>query len=289
MTIYNLSIITSTGFPYFHKKLKSLPEGIKLYQRFFDFTEERYRDHDLLDPISSFELNAGLVSALFEFAKNIDKKILTLEFKSIKQSNVSQQGSQSTNKYEGDALITVQTETYLLHKSVKQKINLIYNTIVSSKIPLETAHSISSQEEHKIIELLTDHKAKNRVIKNQNELKQLTKSLINEMGKYGLYNIVITSFDLSPLIVLGNKFSFEDIEGILRNLGEVPDIDPMEWKFQQSFHEDNQIWVYIINSGVGVTVENMFQPYFYLLFAAPGSYFGDFPAKLMAKFNGIIG
>jgi len=289
MTIYNISIITSTGFPYFHKKLKNLPEGIKLYQRFFDFTEERYREHDLLDPTSSFELNAGLVSALFEFAKNIDKKILTLEFKSIKQSNLSQKRSLSANKYKGDALITTQTETYLLHKSVKQKINLLYNTVISSKIPLETAYSISNEEEQKITEILTDYQAKNRVLKNQNELEQLTNSLINEMGKYGLYNVVITSFDLSPLTVLGSKYSFEDIEIILRNLGEVPEIDPMEWEFRQSFHENDQVWVYIINSGVGVTVENLFRPYFYLLFAAPESYFGDFPAKLTAKFNGIIG
>ncbi len=289
MTIYNISIITSTGFPYFHKKLKNLPEGIKLYQRFYDFTEERYRDHDLLDPTSSFELNAGLVSALFEFAKNIDKKILTLEFKSITKQNQSQQDSQGAKKYAGDALITMQTETYLLHKSVKQKINLIYNTIISPKIPLETAYSISSEEEQKITEILTDLKAKNRILKNQDELKQLSSTLLNEMGTYGLYNIVITSFDLSPLIVLGSKFTVEDIEGILRNLGEVPDIDPMEWKFRQSFYKESQVWVYIINSGVGVTVEGIFQPYFYLLFAASESYFGDFPGKLTVKFNGIIG
>jgi hypothetical protein len=289
MTIYNISIITSTGFPYFHKKLKNLPEGIKLYQRFFDFTEDRYRDHDLLDPTSSFELNAGLVSALFEFAKNIDKKILTLEFKSIKQNNLSQKNSQDENKYKGDALITLQTETYLLHKSIKQKINLVYNTVISSKIPLETAYSISNEEEQRITEILTDQKANNRINKNRTELEKMANNLIIEMGKYGLYNVVITSFDLSPLMVLGNKYSFEDIEIILRNLGEVPDIDPMEWEFRQSFHEDGQVWVYIINSGVGVTAENIFQPYFYLLFAAPESYFGDFPAKLMAKFNGIIG
>ena len=68
MTIYNLSIITSTGFPYYHKDIKKLPDGIKLYQRFFDFTEiidKPINPHD-----ASFELNAGLVSALFGFAKN---------------------------------------------------------------------------------------------------------------------------------------------------------------------------------------------------------------------------
>ncbi len=41
MTIYNISIITSTGFPYYEKKIKNLPKGIKLFQRFFDFTEKK--------------------------------------------------------------------------------------------------------------------------------------------------------------------------------------------------------------------------------------------------------
>ncbi len=39
MTIYNISIITSTGFPYYYKEIKKLPVKIKLYQRFYDFTE----------------------------------------------------------------------------------------------------------------------------------------------------------------------------------------------------------------------------------------------------------
>ena len=289
MTIYSISIITSTGFPYYHKKFKNLPEGIKLYQRFFDFTEELYREHDLLDPTSSFELNAGLISALFEFAKNIDKKILTLEFKSLKKNTNLEEGAQEIRKYQGDALITMQTETYLLHKSIKQKINLLYNTIISPKIPLETAYSITNEEEKIISDILTDNKAKEHVLKNQKELKNLSKSLLDEMGKYGLYNIVITSFDLSPLIVLGDKFTLEDIEVILRNLGDIPDIDPLEWKFRQSFYKDGQIWVYLINSGVGITEEGLFEPYFYLLFAASESYFGDFPGKLTAKFNTILG
>ena len=82
MTIYSISVITSTGYPYFFKEIKAAPKGIKLYQRFFDFTESLITSQD---PMSSpsFELNAGLISALFGFAKNMDKEIRTLEFKSL--------------------------------------------------------------------------------------------------------------------------------------------------------------------------------------------------------------
>jgi hypothetical protein len=289
MTIYNISIITTTGFPYYHKKLKNLPEGIKLYQRFFDYSVELYRDHDLLDPTSSFELNAGLISALFEFAKNIDKRILTLEFKSLKKQYKSEENQDEITKYKGDALITLQTETYLLHKSIKKKIDLIYKSIILPKIPLETSYSIKEDDEEKIVNILNDLEARNHILKNQSKLKDLANSFMQEMGNYGLNNIVITSFDLSPILILGNKFSFEDTELILRNLGELPHIDPFEWKFRQSFYKETQVWVYIVNSGVGVTIEGMFEPYFYLIFANADSYFGDFPGKLTAKFNNILG
>ncbi len=234
---------------------------------------------------SRFELNAGLISALFEFAKNMDKKIKTLEFKSFKDNNRQREDEK---KYKGKVLITTQTETYLLHKSIREKINLIYNTIISSKIPLESADKINNKEKQGIIEILTDAAARTRVLNNQSEIRVLANNFLEEMGKYGLYSIVITSFDLSPIIVFG-KYSFKDIEIILRNIGEIPGIDPMEWKYRQSFYNKNQVWVYIINSSIGVTVESLFEPYFYLLFADAQSYLGEFPLKLTTRFNLVLG
>ncbi len=288
MSIYNISVITSTGFPYYNKNIRKFPEGIKLFQRFFDFTEDLDRSHDPLDSISSFELNAGLISALFEFAKNIEKKIITLEFKSL-NVNADKKNPQKKRKYKGDALITIETETYLLHKSIKQKINLIYNTIISPKIPLESAYMITNDEDQKILDILTDAIARDHVLKNQIEIKTLANRFIEEMGKYGLYNIVISSFDLSPIVVFGKQYSFNEIEVILRNIGEIPSIDPMEWKYRLSFLNEKQVWVYLINSGSGVTVEGLFEPYFYLLIADPQTYLGEFPGNLASEFNLLLG
>ncbi len=286
MTIYNISIITSTGFPYYHKDIKELPDGIKLYQRFFDFTEfieKPYNPHD-----TSFELNAGLVSALFGFAKNLDKKIKTLEFKSLNRKN-SEKFLEEKKKYKGDALITAQTETYLLHKSIREKIKLIYDLIIINKIPLEDAEKINKIEEKNIIEILTDENARNRVYNNQIEIQLLADKFLEEMERYGLFNIIITSFDLSPIAIYGNKYTFKDIEIILRNLGAIPHIDAFEWTHRQGFYKGTQVWVYLINSGIGVTVENqLFEPYFYLLITGPESYLAEFPAKLTREFNQVI-
>ena len=287
MTIYNISVITSTGYPYYHKEIKATPKGVKLYQRFFDFTESLIISQDPTC-LPSFELNAGLISALFGFAKNLDKEITTLEFKSLTPES-GEAILEEKKRYKGDALITAQTETYLLHKSVKDKVNLIYNLIISDKIPFEDADTINDDEEKKITDILTDDSARARVYDNQMKLHLQADKYLNEMERYGLFNIVVTSFDLSPIAVFGDKYTINDIEIILRNLGEIPDIQPLEWKFRQSFYKENQAWVYLINSNTGVTVEGLFEPYFYLLFTGSDSYLGEFPGKLTNEFNSILG
>jgi len=265
--------------------MKSPPNGVSLFLRFFDFTHRNSEQIAKLDPVSLFELNAGLVSALFEFARNIDKKIEILEYKSSKKDMLKN----NNRNYEGDVLITTQTEPYLLHKSVKEKIKLIYDTVIATKIPLDSALEMLQNEEDKIIEILTDSEAKNRIKTHENKIDRLANDFLNEMNSYGLHGICITSFDLSPITIYGNKYSLNDVDAILRNIGIFPNIIPLEWIYRQSYISDVQIWVYIIKSGVGPTINGLFEPYFYLLFADPQSYLGEFPGKLTTKFNQILG
>jgi len=285
MTFYELSVITNTGYPYYNLKMKSPPNGVSLFLRFFDFTHRNSEQIAKLDPVSLFELNAGLVSALFEFARNIDKKIEILEYKSSKKDMLKN----NNRNYEGDVLITTQTEPYLLHKSVKEKIKLIYDTVIATKIPLDSALEMLQNEEDKIIEILNDSEAKNRIKTHENKIDRLANDFLNEMNSYGLHGICITSFDLSPITIYGNKYSLNDVDAILRNIGIFPNIIPLEWIYRQSYISDVQIWVYIIKSGVGPTINGLFEPYFYLLFADPQSYLGEFPGKLTTKFNQILG
>lgn len=285
MTFYELSVITNTGYPYYNLKLKVPPNGANILLRFFDFTHNNSERITKLDPVSSFELNAGLVSALFEFARNIDKKIEILEFRSGKEET-----SKSNDwNYEGDVLITTQTEPYLLHKSVKEKIKLIYDTVIATKIPLDSALEILQNEEDNIIEILTDSEARKRIKAHENDIDLLAKEFLTEMSSYGLHGICITSFDLSPITIYGNKYSLNDVDAILRNIGIFPNIVSLEWIYRQSYILNEQIWVYIIKSGVGPTINELFEPYFYLLFADPQSYLGEFPGKLATKFNQILG
>ncbi len=288
MTIYELSIISTTGFPYFNIQIKPIPEGVKVFLRFFDFSQDKFVDQDQMDLDSKFDLTAGLISALYEFARNIDKKIEVLEFKPKKEKKP--QIIKDKLKYLGDVLITVQTDPFLLHNSVQEKVKLIYNMIITSKIPLDSGAEMMKSEVNKIINILTDSKARKQISNHKNKIKLLANDFLNEMKGYGLEGICITSFDLSPIIVFGKKYSLEKVNQILRHIGFIPEISPLEWIYRQSFLSDEQIQVCIIKSGVGPTVEDiLFEPYFYLLFADPQSYFGEFPAKLTASFNDILG
>ena len=289
MTIYDLSIISTTGFPYFNSLIKPTPEGVNLFLRFFDFSKDRSIFQDQLDPDSKFDLTAGLISALFEFAKNIDKKIEVLEFKPKKDKN-SQLMDEVEELDQGDVLITTQTESFLLNRSVREKIKLIYKLFINSKLPLDSADNIQSGEENKIVKILTDLKARDIILNHKDELDHLASDFLIEMSDYGLWGICITSFDLSPLITFGKKYSLNNINEILRHIGYIPEIVPLEWIYRQSFFSNEQIQVCIIKSDTGPTIEDiLFEPYFYLLFADPLSYFGEFPTKLTSSFNNILG
>ena len=285
MTFYEFSVITNTGFPYYNLILNTPPKGVNLNLRFFDFTRQNLDPLTKLDPVSSFELNAGLVSALFEFARNIDKKIEIIEFKSNKKNP----SKQDTNQYKGDVLITIQSESYLLQKSVKAKIKIIYNLVIADKIPLDAALELLQNEEDKIIEILTDKEARNRVDAQKKEINRLADGFLKEMSSYGLKGICITSFDLSPIMSFGTLYSLADIDAILRNISVFPNMSTLEWIYRQSYFSNEQLWVYIIKSGVGPTINGLFEPYFYLLFADPQSYLGEFPGKLASMFDQILG
>ena len=283
MTIYELSVITNSGFPYYHLKLQNPPKGVRLYLRFFDFSKSNARNDIKLDSKDNFDLNAGLVSALYEFARSINKEIEILEFISKKEDESNE------SLYEGDVLITAQTEGYLLHKSISEKIKLIYNNIIKTKIPLATAQEILQNEEDQIINYLNDSEARSRIDLNKKKLETVAKSLLNDMKNYGLNSICICSFDLSPLILISEKYSMEEINVILRNIGIFPEINPLEWIYRQSYIKNKPIWVYIIKSGVGPNIDGLSQTYFYLLIAEPQSYLGEFPGKLTSLFNQVLG
>ena len=289
MTIYEFNVISTTGFPYFSTQIVPIPEGAKIFLRFFDFSQDKVSVHEQIDLTSKFDLTAGLISALYEFARNIDKKIEVLEFKPKKEKKYSEV-NKNKPKYIGDVLITTQTEPFLLHNSVHQKIKLIYKKIISSKIPLDSAREILKSEKDKIIEILTDEEAKKIVSKQKNKIKESANDYLIEMKDYGLVGICITSFDLSPISVFGKKYSLEKTNQILRHIGFIPEITPLEWIYRQSFLVNEQIQVCIIKSSIGPTIEDeLFEPYFYLLFADPLSYFGEFPQKLTSSFNNILG
>ncbi len=285
MTFYELSVITNTGYPYYNLILKTPPSGENLTLRFFDFTQRNLEPLTKLDPVSSFELNAGLVSALFEFARNIDKKIEILEFKSSKKDS----NNSDNNQYDGDVLITTQTEPYLLQKSVNAKIKIIYDLVIADKIPLDSALELLQNEEDKIVEILTDNEARIRVEAQNEEITRLADDYLKEMSSYGLKGICITSFDLSPIVSFGVLYSLTDIDSILRNIRVFPNITTLEWIYRQSNFSNEQLWVYVIKSGVGPTIKGLFEPYFYLLFTDPQSYLGEFPGKLASTFDQILG
>lgn len=288
MTIYSFQVITTTGYPYYNLEIEVQPEGIPLYLRFFDFSTRSISHKGDFSPIESFELTSGFVSAIFEFAKLLDKHLEVLEFIPLEKKDESSDKLQEkqSKKQGGDVLITCQTETYLNSNAVKKKIQMIFDWIIQNKIPLGQEKKLDSGEKERIIRILTDAKAREKIEEKKDELRKIFNDFLNEMSVYGLESLCVTSFDLSPIISFG--INFESVEELLRNIGNIPEVETLQWKQRESIIGDIRKWVYIVNSGVGPSEESIFMPYHYMLFASPESFLGEAPGILASKINQIL-
>lgn len=286
MTIYEFTVISVHGYPYYNKIITPIPAGVEVFLRFFDFSQKGSNPPQKEDV--KFEMKAGLISALYNFSSQINQKIDIVKFRSNK-GNTQKEDNTEPN-YQGDVLMSVTTEPFLFHSQVRKKIELIYEHFISPKIPLDEGNQLLYKEETEIADILTDVKAKDHLSTHYDEIEEAANRFLKEMSNYGLKAIVLTSLDLTSLLCFAanNIFCLDDIVNILRNIGNIPDINPLEWKYRQSLHNKKSMWVYLINSGIGIKVKDLFESYYYLLITEPNAYLGEFPGKLTSEFNDIL-
>lgn len=288
MTIYSLQVITTTGYPYYNLEVQSQPEGIPMYLRFYDFLGKEQDVSEQLTQEESFDLTAGFISAIFEFSRNLDRKLEQVEYIPLSHSNAAATYIDSKpGRLKGDVLITVQTETYLNEVGVRKKVNMIYDWIIQNKIPLGMEKKILPEEREKIIEILTDAQARQIIESNREDVRLTCNDFLNEMKDYGLEGICISSFDHTPIITFG--IDFKEVGELLRNVGKIPEVEILQWKYRQSNIEDQRKWVYIVNSGIGPSEESIFMPFYYILFASPESFLGESPGILAQNLNLVLG
>jgi hypothetical protein len=296
--IYTLSIISSTGYPFYFKEIHRIPKGVDLHLRFYDFCNLSHN----INFVEGFELFAGLISALSEFSNLLGQKLELLKFNAMKNNDTKNDDDVSKpieNKViknpllsveippGSDAIVNVQNERFLCPTSIQAKINIIYKNIIESKLPLGMDQSISEEEEQLLIDIIDDKLAKEKVESVKKDLKIACDMLLNDYKQYGLEAIAITTFDYTPIetfdITKNNLLEF------LRDMGRLPDVKTFNWKTDTAYIDENtQKILYIINSGVGITVKNVFMPYYYLLIAKPDSYLAEIPRKVYAILNSII-
>ena len=276
--IYTIYVISSTGYPFYSKKIEEIPKSVDLHLRFMDYSNtDNPTDHFA----QGFELFAGLISALSEFSRLLGQDLELLKFRAHKRrEDVDENGIRHIgNPYspvdvpeDADALINCQNERWLNPVAIEAKANLLFNKIVKKKLPLGPDKIIDGDEEEFLIDILSDKRAKDWLKPVKNELELTISLLIEKYGSYGLDGIVITSFDYSIIDVY--NLEHEMVVDLLRNIG----------RFAGSF----QYNVYIVNSGTGISVGNVFMPYYYLLICEPESFLGEIPQKIYEKINEVI-
>jgi hypothetical protein len=289
---FQLSVITSTGLPYYIKKIADNPLDVEAALRFFNFVHPIHMIGEIPEQQQHFELQAGLVSALWEFSRLLEMPIDFLKLRSLNQLNTVAEG-QAEDKIlpveiteESDVILTVRTELFLIPQNFEAKINLIYKYVLSKHIPLGPDTRIIDREDDFISRLLTDRDARELLESRQEAVQDVAIALNEQYAPYGLQAISIASFDGNPLQSFG--IENEDVKILLRNIGTIPLVKPYQWEFRASRLGHDQKWVFILNSGCGKKVEEVFMPFYYFLICGEGSFLGDSPTTIYQTLNAIL-
>ncbi|MBD3352586.1 MAG: hypothetical protein GF364_13945 [Candidatus Lokiarchaeota archaeon] len=291
--IYTISVISSTGYPFFFKIIHRIPKAVDLHLRFYDFCNS---EQSSTDYVEGFELFAGLISALSEFSRLLGQKLELLKFKDQKKRPLNRNEDNSRLIRNpiypveiptgADAIINCQNERFLDPVAVEVKINIIFYNILLSKLPLGPDKLITEDEEIFIVDIIDDRKAKERLKPLKKDLKKEVHNILVDYEKYGIIGLAITSFDYSPIAIYNiQKF---DLFKLLRDIGRLPRVHSFNWKHRTGFIEKKPRHLYIVNSGIGVVIDDVFMPYYYLLVCKPESYLAEIPRQIYERLNPII-
>ncbi len=298
MTIYVVSLISTTGYPFVNKQLINEPVEIPLKLLFYEYGSKPKQDEKTgFDENTAFELNAGLIAALSEFARLLKRPITGLLFKYAGESELPDNWKPDEAKVESfsendiGTIVTVRCDIYNHYLEVKKKVDLVFEKYVKRLTPFGPDKSMDRDSLNNIIRVLTDQPAKEKLLKHADQIRTTSLNFIEEMNSYGVESVMITSCDFTPLITFGD-LSLAEGEEMLRNLGDVPLVDTYNWKYRQSRFmrgkTEKRVWNFIINSGTGVTVEGQFQPFYYMLMCIPGSFLGEVPQRYYNLINNIL-
>jgi hypothetical protein len=280
---YSFSILTSSGYPFYTKKILDEPLNTSLNMRFYDFVHSELSYGEQGE--QSFELQAGLVSALYEFARVLGYPIELLKFKTVSETNLKDDGDNLVPfevPINSDVLLTSRTESFLIPTNFEAKIHLIYKYIITAHIPLGPEKRITDANEQFILELLKDKGAIALIEKNKEELDKVCNKTLEEYKKYGLEAIVIASFDANPL----KTYNIEknNVLNIFREIGIMPLVKDYQWKYRLVSEKG----LFIINSGCGVKNRDIFMPFYYILICSKEAFLGDSPTTIYNRINSVL-
>jgi len=265
---------------------------VDLHLRFYDFCNKK---RIVEERIEGFELYAGLISALNEFSKLLGFKLELLKFKDInlEREQIDKSRIRVINPYHSveipfgsDVIFSCENERFLNICALQAKMNIIYDLIIKNKIPLGPEKKISRVEEEFIQKILDNYHAKENLNKSIQNLEIKINELVSEYKIYGLIGISILSFDACILKVY--NFDEQTLLELLRDVGKLPELEPYSWEVDIAKYKNKKYFLYLINSGIGIKVEKIFMPYYYLLICDIDSYLGEIPQIIYKELNFIL-
>ncbi|MHA1793508.1 MAG: hypothetical protein ACTSVI_12730 [Promethearchaeota archaeon] len=280
--IFGISIISTSGFPYYSKDFAIEPKNIPLKMYFFDYSKTLTQSSE----DSRFDLMAGLIAAIFNFSNALNNKLGELVYFRPEFQIENLLDGQTGQKDIG-TLITIKCESYCVKAAVKKKLDYLYEKIIKPLEPLSEKTRLAPSEEDIIQDVLLNVHSKNLIRSHSKLLEKYIKDFIKQHKTYGIKAVAILSNDFQPLKVI--NLNLDILQSILRSIGTIPEVNPLGWKFRQAWISENeQITLAIINSAFNVVYDTLEEPLYYLMICDEGATLGDLPRVLFMNINNIL-
>ncbi|MHA1996646.1 MAG: hypothetical protein ACTSU9_00920 [Promethearchaeota archaeon] len=280
--IFGISIITTTGFPYYAKDYVLEPKNIPLKMLFFDYSKKLIQSGE----DSQFELMAGLIAAIFNFSNALNNKIGELVYYKPEYEVENLLDGQDSNRETG-TLMMVRCESYCLKNAIRNKLDFIYKKIIEPLEPLSDRSRLAPSEKEEIQSLILNMPSKQLIRSHSKELEKYLKDFIKNNKKYGVEAVIIATDDLMPLKAV--NITGDEARALFRTLGQIPEVTPLAWKFRQAWTTDNvQVSLVFINSAFNVEFETLQQPLQYIIVCGENAALGELPRQLYLDINDIL-
>ncbi len=212
MTLYDIAIVSHSGYPWFKWKSHIIPKGIVNTVRY-----TRYPTFSLQDEKNRFELEASYIAAMSLVTRNQGIEIMSIKKRPLSVDKIQAEGTKE------DIIFDITVDLFMNDTNLSYRMaRTVENIIFINDRKLLESKDITEEEEAQIIEVFNDISFTDIIHRNADHIFESIRNALNDLEENSILGIGMLSSDYNILFYQGLK-AFKNLTNEeLEKLGFFP-------------------------------------------------------------------